>query len=134
MPEEKQDPTFEELEGVDAVTRRWLLKGAGAFALAAASGPLLAACGGDDDKSKTAAGGGQKRQITGGTSSAEFRELLGISNADVKALNGKDLKLGLVTALTGSGAEYGRSQGNGFKLAAEHFGQATGLKISTDIL
>jgi len=133
MPEEKQDPTLEELEGFDAVTRRRLLKGAGAVALAAASGPLLAACGGDDN-SKKAAGGEQKQQITGGTSSAEFRELLGISNADVKALNGKDLKLGLVTALTGSGAEYGRSQGNGFKLAAEHFGQATGLKISTDIL
>jgi branched-chain amino acid transport system substrate-binding protein len=133
MPEEKQDPTLEELEGIDAITRRRLLKGAGAVALAAASGPLLAACGGDD-KSKTAAGGGQKRQITGGTSAAEFRELLGISNADVKALNGKDLKLGLVTALTGSGAEYGRSQGNGFKLAAEHFGQATGLNINTEIL
>jgi branched-chain amino acid transport system substrate-binding protein len=133
MPDEKQDPTLEEFGGLDSVTRRRLLKGAGALAFTAAGGSLLAACGGGS-KSNTAAGGERKTQITGGTSSAEFRNMVGITDADLKTLGDKQLKLGLVTALTGSGAEYGRSQGNGFKLAAEHFAQATGLTINTEIL
>jgi len=133
MREDKQDPRLEELEGLDALTRRRLLKGVGAFAFATASAPLLAACGGGGD-SGTVASGGKEAQITGGVSSAEFRKQLGITDADVKALSGKDLNLGLVTALTGSGAEYGRSQGNGFKLAVAHFHEATGLTIKTQIL
>jgi ABC-type branched-subunit amino acid transport system substrate-binding protein len=142
MPEEKQDPTKQDptlegldSEGLDAITRRRLLKGAGAFALAATSGSLLSACGGGGGgSSNTVAKSATNGPITGGTQAAEFRQLVGISDADVKALSGKDLKLGLITALTGSGAEYGRSQGNGFKLAAEHFQQATGLNIKTSIL
>jgi branched-chain amino acid transport system substrate-binding protein len=132
MPEEKQEPTLEELEELDLqMTRRRLLKGAGAFALAAASGPLLSACGGGGNTNTVRA---KKGQVTGGVPVAELRDMLGITDADVKALGGKDLKLGLVTALTGSGAEYGRSQGNGFKLAVAHFQQITGLGVKTEIL
>lgn len=134
MPEDKQDPTLGEPEGVDAITRRRLLKGAGAFALATAAAPIISACGGGGSNSNTVAAAAKSGKITGGVAVSEFRNLLGITNADVKALGGKSLKLGLITALTGPGAEYGRSQGNGFKLAAEHFGQATGLSIKTSIL
>jgi branched-chain amino acid transport system substrate-binding protein len=137
MPEDKQDPTLGDVEGVDfnAMTRRRLLKGAGAFALATAAAPIISACGGSSSGgTNSVAAKTTNGPVTGGTSAADFRNLLGISDADVKALNGKDLKLGLITALTGSGAEYGRSQGNGFKLAAEHFQQATGVNIKTSIL
>jgi ABC-type branched-subunit amino acid transport system substrate-binding protein len=129
MPDEPQDPTF---LGFDAVTRRRLLKGAGSVALAAALEPLLAACGSGGSSSTVAAA--KNGQLTGGIPVAQFRSLVGITDADAKALNGKSLNLGLVTALTGSGAEYGRSQGNGFKLAVTHYAQATGLKIQTQIL
>jgi branched-chain amino acid transport system substrate-binding protein len=137
MPEDKQDPALGDVEGVDfnAMTRRRLLKGAGAFALATAAAPIISACGGSSSGgTNSVAANTTNGQVTGGTSAAQFRNLLGITDADVKALKGKDLKLGLITALTGSGAEYGRSQGNGFKLAAEHFQQATGLNIKTSIL
>jgi ABC-type branched-subunit amino acid transport system substrate-binding protein len=135
MPEDKQDPTLGEREGLDAITRRRLLKGAGAFAFATAAAPIISACGGGgSSSSSTVAAAAKNGEVTGGVKVAELRNLLGISDADVKALTGKDLKLGLVTALTGSGAEYGRSQGNGFKLAVAHFQQATGLNIKTSIL
>lgn len=133
-PEEKPDPTLAELEGVDAITRRRLLKGAGAFALATAAAPVISACGGGGGGGSTVASAPKNGQVIGGVKVTEIRDLLGITDADVKALDGKDLKLGLVTALTGSGAEYGRSQGNGFKLAVAHFQQATGVKIKTSIL
>src|SRR2546423_15709500 len=103
MPEDKQGP---KPEGQDALTRRHLLKGAGAFALTAASAPLLSACGGGGSSSNSSAGSVAKNgQATGGIPVAELRQMLGITDADAKALNGKELKLGLVTALTGSGAE-----------------------------
>jgi ABC-type branched-subunit amino acid transport system substrate-binding protein len=133
MPEDKQDPRLEGLEGLEAITRRRLLKGAGAFALATAAAPIISACGGSSN-SNTVAAVAKNGQVIGGVKVAELRNLLGITDADVKALKGKDLKLGLVTALTGSGAEYGRSQGNGFKLAVAHFQQATGLNVKTSIL
>jgi hypothetical protein len=46
MPEEKQDPTLEELEGIDAITRRRLLKGAGAVAGGVGGGGVVGARGG----------------------------------------------------------------------------------------
>jgi branched-chain amino acid transport system substrate-binding protein len=130
MPEEQRDPMS---DGLDPVTRRRLLKGAGTVAMAAALEPLLSACG-SSSSSSSVARAAKNGQLTGGIPVSEFRGLVGISDADAKALSGKTLKLGLVTALTGSGAEYGRSQGNGFKLAVAHFAQATGLNIQTQIL
>jgi branched-chain amino acid transport system substrate-binding protein len=130
MPEEKRDAAA---EGLDAITRRGLLKGAGAFAIAATGGGVLSACGSSGSTSSTAHAS-KNGQLTGGIPISQFRSLVGISDADAKALNGKSLKMGLITALTGSGAEYGRSQGNGFKLAVAHYAQATGLNIQTSIL
>src|SRR3954451_24713013 len=103
MPEDKQGPRP---EGDDALTRRHLLKGAGAFALTAASAPLLSACGGGGGGGSSSSAGSVAKngQATGGIPVAELRQMLGITDADAKALNGKELKLGLVTALTGSGA------------------------------
>jgi branched-chain amino acid transport system substrate-binding protein len=117
--------------GLDSMTRRRLLKGAGAFALTATGGSLLSACGGSSSGSSSAASPLKNGQVTGGVPASQLRSLLGISDADVKNLKGKTWNLGLIVALTGSGAEYGRSQGNGFKLAAAHIQQITGMKVNT---
>lgn len=118
--------------GLGTFTRRRVLKTAGAVALTATGGSLLSACGSSSSSSSAAAA--KNGQVTGGVPISQLRSLLGITDADVKNLQGKTFKLGLVVALTGTGAEYGRSQGNGFKLAVAHIQQMTGLKLDTQTL
>ena len=130
-----QDRELDSLaDWIDPITRRHLLKGASALALTAAGGSLLSACGSSSSSTSSAAATAKSGTATGGVPVAELRNLWGITDADVKNLQGKSWKLGLIVALTGAGIEYGQSQGNGFKLAVAHIQQITGLKISTQIL
>lgn len=136
MNEHSHDPVPERIDadGLDApITRRRLMKGAGALALTATGASVLSACGGSSSSSSSTAAA-KNGLATGGVPVTQLRSLLGITDTDVKNLQGKTWNLGLIVALTGSGIEYGRSQGNGFKLAVAHIQQMTGLKVNTQTL
>jgi branched-chain amino acid transport system substrate-binding protein len=112
------------------LTRRRLLRTAGAAGLGLAGGSFLAACGGSSEGSSTAA-------TTAGKVTADGQKLngiLGITSQDLALTKGKTLNLGAVLPLTGPGAEYGIYQGNGLKLAVDQIQQAGGPKIKLTVL
>jgi branched-chain amino acid transport system substrate-binding protein len=112
------------------LTRRKLLRTAGATGLGLAGGSLLAACGGSDSGSSTAAATASKLTAEG----QKLNSILGITSQDLALTKGKTLHLGAVLPLTGPGAEYGVYQGNGLKLAVEQIQQAGGPKIKLTVL
>src|SRR5437764_202942 len=89
------------------VTRRTLLRSAGAAGLTVAGGSLLAACGSSGSSSTGAAAS----KIT--PDGQKLNSILGITAQDLALTKGKTLHLGAVLPLTGPGAEYGVYQGNG---------------------
>ncbi|HEY7254983.1 MAG TPA: ABC transporter substrate-binding protein [Thermoleophilaceae bacterium] len=110
------------------ITRRKLLRTAGAAGLTVAGGSLLAACGSSGSSSTGAAAS----KIT--ADGKKLNSILGLSAQDLALTKGKTLHLGAVLPLTGPGAEYGVYQGNGLKLAVDQIQQAGGPKINLTVL
>ena len=108
------------------MTRRQIMRAAGATGLTIAGGSLLAACGDSDD-------GKESTGVARTASGKELNEILGLSTKDLKLTAGKTLRLGAVLPLSGPGAEYGVTQGNGLKLAVEQIQAAGGPKIDLSI-
>ncbi|HXD57333.1 MAG TPA: ABC transporter substrate-binding protein [Thermoleophilaceae bacterium] len=113
------------------ITRRTLLRTAGATGAALAGGSLLAACGGSSGSSATTAAAAAGKITADGQ---KLNSILGLSAQDLALTKGKTLHLGAVLPLTGPGAEYGVYQGNGLKLAVEQIQQAGGPKINLTVL
>jgi branched-chain amino acid transport system substrate-binding protein len=93
------------------LTRRDLLRAAGAGGALLFAGPVLAACGGGS--------GG-----TGGASGSDIAKMLGVNAAS--AAKGMDFQLGAVLALSGPGSYYGGTMSNGIDLAVAQIKAAGG--------
>jgi branched-chain amino acid transport system substrate-binding protein len=113
----------------NAMTRRTLLRAAGATGVGLAGSALLAACGGSSSSSSASAAA---TRIT--PNGQRLNSILGLSPADLALTKGKTLNLGAVLPLTGPGSEYGVYQGTGLKLAVEQIQQAGGPKINLTVL
>jgi len=98
--------------GEARLTRRELLRAAGAGGALLLGGPMIAACGG-------AGSGG-----AGGASGSDVTKILGIAAAN--AARGLDFQLGAVLALSGSGSYYGGTMSNGIDLAVAQIKAAGG--------
>jgi branched-chain amino acid transport system substrate-binding protein len=88
----------------------------------------LAACG-DDNSSDS---GGTKASASATVNSAdakEFRQLLGISDADAAKLKGKTFKVGAILPLSGPGANYAVDEANGVKLAVDEMKRYLGMDV-----
>ncbi len=120
-------------DAVRRVSRRNLLKRAGAAAAFTAVGPLVAACG--SSKSTTSTTTGSERSTTGtssasatSTAGAQIRELLGLPSGKAAA-QGITVPVGASMALSGAVAIYGHLDYTAIKLAAEHIKQAGGPEL-----
>src|SRR3954469_9293833 len=131
----------QEREPRAALTRRSLITRAGVAGGLFAAGPLIAACGGSDDNSSSGSASsttatGDKTAAPAGKAASpeakELRDLLGISAADAKKLDGQTLKYGAVLPLSGPGAQYAVEEQNGVKLAIQQMQDYFGMKISYD--
>jgi branched-chain amino acid transport system substrate-binding protein len=105
------------------ITRRTLLRTAGAAGLGLAGGSLLA---------RASAAAVTATNIT--PAGRQLNSILGITARDLALTKGKTLHLGAVLPLTGPGAEYGIYQGTGLKLAVDQIQQAGGPKIKLTVL
>lgn len=95
-------------------------------ALFAAIAVFAVACGDDEDS------GGSESQAPASANSADakqFRKLLGISDQDVKNLQGKEFKIGAILPLSGAGANYAVDEANGVKLAADQMKRYLGMNV-----
>lgn len=106
------------------LTRRNLLRAAGAGGLALASAPILAACGSTGSSAPGGTGGG------GQAAGSELLKILGITKAE--AAGGTSFQLGAVLPLTGPGSFYGKVQGSGVKLAVTQIRSAGGPDITVN--
>lgn len=80
-----------------------------------------------------ACGGGESSDVPEAdvTSNAakEFRKLVGLTDEDLKNLQGKELKIGAVLPLSGSGAVFGKDQEHGIDLAADQMREYLGIDV-----
>jgi branched-chain amino acid transport system substrate-binding protein len=115
----------------ERLTRRHLLKGAGAAAVIAGAGPFLAACGDEGTTGAGATGGDPKGEVSGSTAD-RLREILELPTGKA-AGEGLVLPLGASLALSGPSTYYGTQENKGIKLAAQHIEALGGPKFDLRI-
>jgi branched-chain amino acid transport system substrate-binding protein len=98
------------------------------LAAAVVASVAVAACGGGDDKSD-GGGGGSSAEIDS-PAAKEFRQLVGISDADLAKLKGKKFKIGAILPLSGPGANYAVDEANGVKLAVDQMKRYLGMDVT----
>jgi len=91
----------------------------------------VAACGSSSNTNASAARSttSSSGDTTSSADAKQFRQLLGISDADAARLKGKEFKVGAILPLSGPGANYAVDEQNGLTLAVDEMQRYLGMNV-----
>jgi branched-chain amino acid transport system substrate-binding protein len=89
----------------------------------------IAACGSDSDNNSSTSSNSSSSSVNS-AQAKEFRQLLGLTDTDLKNLQGKDFKVGSILPLSGPGSNFAVDEGNGVKLAVDEMKRYLGMNVT----
>jgi branched-chain amino acid transport system substrate-binding protein len=89
----------------------------------------LAACGGGSNSSSFGGSSSGASASVNSPQATQFRQLLGLTDADLKNLKGKTFKVGAILPLSGPGSNFAVDEGNGVKLAVDEMKSYMGMDV-----